>query len=265
LSIIQSSIQDTTDRLEEAIDKGELDKAKTLRDELVFLTGEQQKYRDLDDKNIDSLQKALSGIKERLADIDMVVSAPVSGIVSFNIDGFENFLTLKNMNELSFETVGIKKADKAAPPAKASSGGSILKIVDNFTWYLALKTPKDLQKGWYYNIQSDETGGRVKAKLTDVYEDTGIGVFHVGVDLKELIDSRKIAIRLITKVYNGLLIPDSAIFDKEGVRGVYIMTSGKKVFKPLKIIFEYDGKAIVEGVKLGDKLLLNKRDAVWIR
>ena len=265
LSVLTKSIEDTTNRLKEVVDKGELEKARALRDELARFTEEKRKYKAQEATSINALEKSLTDLKRKLTEIDVMVSAPVSGIVSFNIDGYENLLTYEDAKVITpSQTEAIKADNKnTPPPLKAKVGKQLLKIIDNFSWHLILDIEEDMRKGWYYNINLADTGERVRAKLVDFNEDKTVGTFYIGIDLKDLIDSRKVTVEVFTQTHTGKLIPVNAIFENEGTEGIYLMDQGTKKFKPIKIIEQNEEHAIVEGVKLGDKILIAKRGNPW--
>lgn len=159
-----------------------------------------------------------------------------------------------------------RSVEKTDPPSKAAEGTPVLKIVDNFSWHLVLIVPEGLQKGWHYNIYLKETGEKVRGKLVELDEEQGVGTFHVGVDLKDLVDLRKVEVQVSTKTYTGKIIPMEAInVDDLSGQGVYVMTSRGKKFIPIEIIYQDGGQAIVEGVKLGDKLIIAKKGFRWRR
>ena len=55
------------------------------------------------------------------------------------------------------------------------------------------------------------------------------------------------------------MIPKNALFFNDGERGVYVLERGERRFKPVEIVAEDENNIIVNGLKQGDKILLNKR------
>jgi len=55
------------------------------------------------------------------------------------------------------------------------------------------------------------------------------------------------------------MIPKEGIFYDNGVEGVYVFERGEKCFKPVELVVEDEDNIIVNGIKQGDKILLNKR------
>lgn len=83
--------------------------------------------------------------------------------------------------------------------------------------------------------------------------------FSINTDLDSLLDSRKIDLEVIVGTHKGCMIPKEGIFYDNGVEGVYVFERGEKCFKPVELVVEDEDNIIVNGIKQGDKILLNKR------
>ena len=131
-----------------------------------------------------------------------------------------------------------------------------MKIIDNFSWYIAIKLEKPMKQGMNYYINFPDTNEKIKAELVSINKEGNVGFFLIKTDLKKLLDSRKIRVEVITGSYTGHIIPTEGLFINEGKEGVYIVERGKKVFKPIEIVTKNENKIIVNGLKPGDKILL---------
>lgn len=257
LNLINKSIENTTEKLKEATESGEFDKVKLLKDELERLTNERKKLLESNEANINLLKKQLNQIQEDLSKIEIVTYASDSGIVSLFVDGFEDILVPNRAEKISHAQLQAvsESASKPAIGKNVRANQPVLKIIDNFSWYIALKPEKTLKEGreYYIKINDDE---KIKARLIKINEE-GIGFFLVNTDLDSLLDSRKVKVEIILGTYSGAMIPKNALFtDDGGEKGVYIIERGKRRFKPVEPVIEDEYNVIVEGLKQGDKILL---------
>lgn len=259
LSLINKSIENTTQKLKEATESGEFDKVKSLKDELTRLTKEKQKQIESNETNISLLKKQLNLIKEDLSKIDIVTHASESGIISLHVDGLEDLLIPDKSEDISYAQLQAvtKYTKKTDVPKDIKTNQPVLKIIDNFSWYIALKTEKELKEGreYYIRIADDK---KIKARLTNINKD-GVGFFLINTDIDSLLDSRKITVEVIMGTYSGSMIPREALLFNNGEEGVYVLERGERCFKPVELVAEDEDNIIVNGLKQGDKILLNKR------
>jgi len=257
LNLINKSIDNTTQKLKEATENGEFDKVKLLNDELTRLTKERQKLLESNEANINLLKKQLNEIKEALSKIEIVSYASEAGIVSLHIDGFEGVLIPDRAKDISHaQLMAVTEiTSKADEPKEVRANQPVLKIIDNFSWYIAIKPEKQLKEGtdYYIKIEDDK---KIKARLTNINKD-GIGFFLINTDLNSLLDSRKIKVEVFLRTYSGCMIPKNALFSNDnGEKGVYILERGKRHFKPVELVADDEYNIIVNGLKQGDKILL---------
>lgn len=256
LNLINKSIA-STKKLKEATDSGEFDKVKSLKDELTRLTEEKEKKLESNEYNISMLKKQLKQLKDEVSKIDIVIYASEAGIVSFNIDGFEDLLVADRAKDLTYAQLQAVSEDTNNKdlPKYVKANQAIIKIIDNFSWYIVLKLENQMEEGrnYYIKVSEDE---KIKAKLTSINEDGPIGFFLINTGLERLLDLRKVKVEIITGTYTGNIIPTTALFINEGKEGVYILERGKRRFKLIEIVAKNENDIIVNGLKQGDKILL---------
>jgi len=257
LNLIDKSIENTTKKLQNAVAKGEFDKVKALKDELSRLTEERQKALYNTEKNVEALKDNLKELKDKLNEVEIVVYTPVAGIVSLNVDGLEELLAPEQAENLSLEELNrIKGAqDKGDVPTRVKANQNVVKIIDNFSWYLALEGKKGLDVGYYYYIDFDGIDERIKAKLISANEDS-VAIFSINRDIQSLVNSRRVKVEVMLKTHTGYVVPINAIVSDGQKKGVYVLDRRKTKFKDIEIIAQNETDAIVEGLKLGDKIRL---------
>lgn len=258
-SLIEKSIDSTTQKIKEATENGEFDKVRSLQDELTRLAEERQKLLESNEASINTLKEQLNKMKEEVSKIDIVVYASEAGIVSLYIDGLEDVLVPDRAKDISHAqlTAAVEGLTKTSLPKEVNMNQAVLKIIDNFSWYIAFKAEKGLKEGRDYYIKIDNDR-EIRGRLAST-NDNGIGFFSINTDLDSLLDSRKIDLEVIVGTHKGCMIPKEGIFYDNGVEGVYVFERGEKCFKPVELVVEDEDNIIVNGIKQGDKILLNKR------
>lgn len=268
LNVLNKSIDDVTKKLKDAIANGQFDRTKALKNELAKLTDERQKKLQSGKTSIKSLEESVNELKKKLSSIELLVNAPEAGIVSFNIDGMEEILTPDNVKTISVHqllTIDNPSMTQEIPET-AGINRPVLKIVDNFAWYLASDIRNSgLKVGKNYDIaiKQSNMNEKITAKLVDIHDSNSVGVFLVEKDTPEMTKFRKVNLEIVTETASGNMIPVAGIVNMDGEEGVYLMEGGSRVFRSVKVISSDESYAIVEGLKLGDKILLGEKGSIW--
>lgn len=142
------------------------------------------------------------------------VSAPMSGIVSYKVDGLEDTLTPENFSSLSkeyLENLDLKTGKLVATNDECG------KVINNFCCYIATVSSSEEAK-------QAEVGKKVKIRLSNnseieaeitnlIKEDDGdiLIILKIDKQVEELINYRKISFDLIWWSESGLKVPNQAI------------------------------------------------------
>ena len=142
------------------------------------------------------------------------VSAPMSGIVSYKVDGLEETLTPENFSSLSkeyLENLDLKTGKMVATNDECG------KVINNFCCYIATITS-------YEEAKQAEVGKKVKIRLSNnseieaeitniIKEDNEdiLIILKIDKQVEELINYRKISFDLIWWSESGLKVPNQAI------------------------------------------------------
>ena len=151
------------------------------------------------------------------------VTAPMSGIVSYKVDGLEETLTPDNFGSINkefLENLNLKTGEIVATSEEAG------KVIDNFKCYIATISSSEEAK-------QAEVGDDVKIRLsnnteisaeinsiTQENEDKVLLILEVNEQIEELINYRKISFDLIWWDETGLKIPNEAIVKIDGLNYV---------------------------------------------
>lgn len=141
------------------------------------------------------------------------VKAPISGVVSYRVDGLEETLTPENFGSLSkqyLESLNLKTGKIVATNEECG------KVIDNFTCYIATITSSEEAKqatvGQKVKIRlSNNT--EISAQITNIIEenDERLIILKLNKQVEELIKYRKITFDLIWWDSTGLKVPNQAI------------------------------------------------------
>lgn len=142
------------------------------------------------------------------------ITSPVSGIVSYKIDGYEDDLIVDNINSITKETLNsIKMKTGQLIPSSLEQG----KVVNNFYCYIATILSSDnamnAKEGDNIKIRlsnNDEVSAEI-VKISDFSDGEAVFVFKITQDVEYLIGYRKISIDVIWWNASGLKVPNSAI------------------------------------------------------
>ena len=141
------------------------------------------------------------------------LTAPVSGVVSYKVDGYEEILTPNNFSNLTKDT--LKSIDVKTGQIVADSKESG-KIINNFECYIACILNSEQAK-------NAKSGDKVQLRLPNNAEvsanieyisnedDDIILVFKLTEQVQELVSYRKISFDVIWWSHSGKKIPNSAI------------------------------------------------------
>ncbi len=171
------------------------------------------------------------------------VKAPMSGIVSYRVDGLEDVLTPNNFSSLSKEYLESLNLSTGKIVASNDEAG---KVIDNFECYIATYSSSEEAK-------NAKVGDKVKVRLSNnaeinaeitnlIIEDDEVTIIlKIQKQIEELINYRKITFDLIWWSASGIKVPNQAIVKQDNLDYVVRNRAG------------YLSKVLVKVKKQGDK------------
>lgn len=271
LKKIEEQITEKEDALRNAKDKKYTETLKkeieSLKNKQNLILGEKSTYYN----NLQLLYKQKEEIVSQFKTYAKIITSPMSGIVTFNIDGYEellNPLKMESINEEFINKVENKDLKPLGSGQKVESDTPVLKVVDNFNWFVAFVI-NDVNKDFKINEvvkiklenSSEEIDGRVFS-IKDINSTKRIIIIKLDKYIKDFYSIRKANLEIIKDYYVGLKVPKTAVIQKDGQYGVYLYKSGgKEVFKPVIVKGMDDKFAIIEnvdklqGLKIYDEIL----------
>lgn len=205
-------------------------------------------------KNLENLKLEQEKLEERVNNGICFIKSPVSGVVSYNIDGYEDMLTPKKM--LGIDIDKLKDLDSKIMDLRVEkiiSNKGVFKIVDNNIWYMIAPIENDRIKK--YKVGQGVTfkfpQRDVRGSIYKIIKNEGRGqphmvIFRVDQYVENFYSLRNIEVDTIVVNYEGLKIHQDSIIEKDGRKGVYVLDVNRRaIFKPIKVIGHDDEYAIV--------------------
>ncbi len=189
-----------------------------------------------------------------------------SGLISYGFDGLEEF-EFDSLSRYSIDRFKDVKPDYShlTSGREISSGDPIYRIVNNnrilFVFILDNSVANNYNIGEEVFLNESNTKrnlikGRVNNKISDS-EDTAV-LIEVDKFKDDWLNRRHIKFELISNIYRGLVIPRSSIFSTAQGRGVLVENNqGIIEFRNLEVIGGNSKELVVEGLNLGDRIIIN--------
>ena len=176
-----------------------------------------------------------------------------AGIISYEIDGYEEDFQPENFEKYSYKSLDSKeylenqkdrkKNQKTDGDVQVSRGDYIYKIIDNFEWYIAVKVEDkadiadlSLNQSVKVKIYEEDEESIVKGYVMAINEseDEAVLVIKFNTMLYKYFNLRVKELEVIKNEFKAFKIPSKSIFEKDGQDGVYIKNKGGIVeFRPV--------------------------------
>lgn len=201
-----------------------------------------------ENKEIKGLVKERNSYEEKLKNGSEYQTAPMSGIVSYRVDGLEekldpdNFgiITEKYLNDLDLTTGQI-----------ISISNECGKVIDNFKCYIAItmnsKEAMAAKVGDEVEIRISNNEEK-KAKIVQINEESGKRtiIFQINEMSEDMVKHRKVAVDLIWWDVSGLKVPSQALIKENGLFYVIRNKAGVQTKLLVKVRKQTDRFSIIE-------------------
>lgn len=255
---------------------GRLDNAEEHKTELKSLVLKRDyTYSDTEDLSgqIAELQSQLKELKAQAASSVRAVKAPVSGVYSAVVDGYETVLTPGLLADMTPSQLNALQADETL----TSQTG---KLILGDSWYYAVTMSADQAKALR------DSGGTMTLRFAKgVEQDQTVTLYAVGPEeqgrvvvtfrgeynMAQVTLLRRQSAQLIWRTVAGIRVPNEALraantkVDQEGNRttveslGVYCVVGMETRFKPVEVLYSGDGFVLVRSTAASDQESLRLR------
>ncbi len=258
---IYGNIDAIINELQNSILVGDYNDALILKDTLLISIDKQQLVtgkKNLVSYSLESLQERKDEIIKIMERSNSISYSPKAGIISYELDGLEEIFTASRINDFEpkdYRIIDVNKIDlKLSKEVKY--GDPVYKVVDNFTWYIMTEieanTMDKLEEGKTIYIKINNEDKRIISRIEKLVKekDKYFIILKLTAYFHDYYMDRYLDIHIVRNTYEGLIIPNESIIEKDGLKGVYIKDiSGIVKFRPVKILTSNDEHTIVsEGV-----------------
>ena len=196
---------------------------------------------------INTLIEQKTTLENQLSNESNYETSPISGVVSYRVDGLESELTPAKLDELTIEYLEGLNLKTGQIISKNISKG---KVINSFECYIAVSRningKTEIAEGDRINlrISTDKT---VKATVYSVKTEgeKQLIIFKITQGVEDLIKYRKVSIDIVWWEKEGLKIPQSSIIYENGLSYVVRNRAGTKTKILVKILRENDNYSII--------------------
>jgi len=196
-------------------------------------------------------------LKQEKAQLEASVSAkkvdiiaPLSGVFSSNIDGFEGFFDIKNRETITPDVLASADKQKFEQNKLIKQGQPAIKIIDNYQWYFAAivdqKWVQELKPETPISLRFPDITDRIlEAKVDSISQPNSNGKVTIVAACDQYVDEiyslRKANTDIIRRTYSGFKVPKAAVrILADGTSGVFVANESIARFKPIEILHSND-------------------------
>lgn len=204
------------------------------------------------DSYINGLIAQKTELENRLSNESNNEISPMSGVVSYRVDGLETEL---NANKLSEITIGYLEGLNLKTGQIISKNTSKGKVLNSFSCYIAvvrkIDDKHDAKVGDKITLRTS-MDSTIKSTVQDIKEENGkqLIILEITKGVEELIKYRKISLDIVWWEKEGLRVPKSSIIYENGLSYVVRNRAGVKTKILVKILKENDNYSIIGNYKV---------------
>lgn len=197
-----------------------------------------------------------------------------SGVVSFVLDGLERTLTPSSWVDYSAKKVSQLNSEPYSVPrgAHVDMGQALFRVIDNYRMFVLLfpepgitaEVRESLSEGRGCHVRFDSVSGapcpaRIVSRASLARDDSGMDALLLELPSfpHDLYYLRHVRGKIITKTHNGLIVPKKAIVKGKNGYLVYTPANLGVDSNSISIITSNDNEAICEGLKEGQRVVVN--------
>ncbi|OWZ84142.1 HlyD family efflux transporter periplasmic adaptor subunit [Natranaerobius trueperi] len=192
------------------------------------------------------------------------INAPKPGIISFFIDGLEEKLDKESITPEKINQYKGQYEEYLQDYEVAVARAPLFKMVDNHRWE-AMVIVNSSKLSYFDEGKSVPTefhfnqGDTLTGKVLDVKEHDDYGIVNLEFrrEIEDFWETRFTEVNLVKNTRTGFKIPESALTEKDGQTGVYLIKRGIVRFKSIEIIDELkaDDYVLADGLDEGSLIV----------
>lgn len=188
------------------------------------------------------------------------------GIISYANDGLEKTLKYGNITPEVLDDYNDyeRNYNQYISGNQIEKGSILYRIINNYNQYLLIEVENNRAKMFNQNetvfIDRDNKNSLIKAKVKKIYKHKDMDYLLLDLNsyVKEWNNIRWVDIKLIKNIYEGLAVPNSAIFKTATGTKILLYTFDNEIkTKDIEVIETTEEWSIVENVEIGEKVITN--------
>ena len=250
-----------------------------LKKEMLYLMDQKSilygSFSNSGDKS--SITSKISAIRNKMESSTKFIKNTFPGELCLSADGYEDLLKSDQLGKLDSQMLsGIQNRNRISKGKDVNVGDPVFKIINNHYWYMVFTLePEEAKlfkkgKGLYVKVDGDMIYGVIKGIYKDKYGKY-IMEFKTNASSAAVHDVRAHDVKIVLKNLNGIKIPQKAVIEKKGKKGVYVVSeTGVATFKELNCVLGENGEYVildykeitrdkVKTVNLYDEIILNPK------
>lgn len=202
---------------------------------------------------------------EKLEEVKVV--APLPGLVSLKMDGFEKYGPDSYFPYFTPEEIKEKVSDEhnLTSGERVLRSTPLLKLINNFYWYFSVVLPAEhghlvaesTEDKIFFSFDPDKAvwGRKIESRERD---DGALEVtWCIDRELSGLYKQRWAAAEVVYKNLEGVLVPKSALVELEDKKGVYVLEKGIITFREIIVLAERENDFLVKNLELYERVVEN--------
>ncbi len=279
LAKTEQSISDKMKSIGALSDAKDIKQISQLKKDVAAMLHERNDLsEESEEKELGELKNQRNSLMASLEAQADIIYAQGAGVFTSFVDGAEEVLSIKNIEENKVDRKYIKNLKnfkyKNKVSSKVDKGEPIGKLVDNYVWNVVMEVQKaeselisvgDAVKIRFTELDENAVSGTV---LSISPEEDGkvIVVVKSNKYINSVYQTSKTEVQLIKKTYTGVKIPQKALRIVDGEKGVYVSRGNLAKFIPINIIYSDKDWVVAQegtsqdGIKIYDEVILKGKN-----
>ena len=241
---LENTIGERSREIMEATASGNYAKIRTLKEDIDILLNKKAMLNhsgEDQETTLEKLYQQKNDYERQLSGVKTDLYAPMAGIFSMNMDGYENQLSPNEISNLTVEQV-----EKTVKSTAQTDSLAPCKIVDGYMWYFVAAVDEDqavkFSEGDSVQLLNYLTGNESADARVHFVGAPENGKCVIAIrstyDINMAAGERKQSFRVIRHRYEGFKLPTKALRVVGGEQGVYIQKETGTEFKPIDVLYK---------------------------
>lgn len=223
IKLLENQLDEKVDLLSKTTDISKITEYKKQIDDIVTKKSKLAGETSSSGSYLKQLYNQRKNLEEQLNSGAEYIKAPVSGIVSYKVDGLEETLTPNNFSTLNKEFLENLKLKTGQLIATNDECG---KVIDSSKCYIATISNTEQAKKAEVNkkvkvrLSNNKQIDATISYISQENEEETLVILEINKQISELANYRKISFDLIWWDKTGLKVPNQAIVEKDGLNYV---------------------------------------------